>query len=96
MGRRKKVVSANEHLYSRTPHYTMPEGRVIERGEIIKIDGEWGGRFRFHEHVVRTDSGAEWIDCFEMVKGTPSGWRSFRPDRIKPLPRKRVKRIENR
>lgn len=86
MGRRKKVVGPNDHLYSRTPHYEMPDGRVIERGEIIKIDGEWGGKFRFHEHVVRTDSGIDWIDCFEMVKGQASGWRSFRTERIKPIP----------
>lgn len=96
MARRKKVVSPNEHLYARTPHYTTPEGRVIEQGEIIKIDGEWGGRFKFHEHVVRTDTGVEWIDCFEVVKGTTSGWRSFRPERIRPLPRKRKAKSENR
>lgn len=92
MGRKKKVVGPNEHLYSRTPYYTMPEGRVIERGEIIKIDGEWGGRFRFHDHVVRTDTGVEWIDCFELVKGIPSAWRSFKVDRIKPIARKRLKK----
>lgn len=92
MGRRKKVVSPYSHLYSRTPYYEMPDGRVIEHGEIIKISGEWGGKFKFLEHVVRTDNGVEWIDCFEVIKGVSSGWRSFRPDRIKPLPKKRRKR----
>lgn len=92
MGRRKKVVSPNASLYIRTPFFTMPDGRVIEQNEIIKIDGEWGGKFRFKEHVVRKDTGIDWIDCFELDKGVTCGWRSFRTERIKPLPRKRVKK----
>lgn len=93
MGRRKKVVGPNAHLYVRTPEFTMPDGRVIERGEIVKIAGEWGGKFKFHEHVTRTDTGIDWIDCFEMVKGHSSGWRSFRTERLKPIPiRKRRKK----
>jgi hypothetical protein len=92
MGRRKKVVSPNAHLYSRNPFYTLPDGRTIEKDEIIKIDGEWGGRFKFQEHVVRKDTGVEWIDCFEIQKGILCGWRSFKPDRIKALPKKRNKR----
>jgi hypothetical protein len=70
----------------------MPDGRVIESGEIIKINGEWGGKFKFIEHVVRTDSGIEWIDCFEVVKGVSSGWRSFRPERIKPMPKRKKRK----
>jgi len=92
MGRRKKVVSSNQHLYSRTPSYTMQDGRTIERGEIIKIHGVWGSKFMFHDHVVRTDSGAEWIDCFELSGGQIGVWRSFRSERIKPMPRKRGKK----
>lgn len=91
MGRRKKVISPNAHLYIRNPFYTLPDGRVIEKDEMIKIEGEWGGRFKFQEHVVRTDTGVEWIDCFETQKGMLCGWRSFKPERIKPMPRKRVK-----
>jgi hypothetical protein len=70
----------------------LPDGRTIEKDEIIKIDGEWGGRFKFQEHVVRKDTGIEWIDCFEIQKGILCGWRSFKPDRIKALPKKRNKR----
>ena len=95
MPRRKKVVSPNDHLYIRTPEFTMPDGRVIQRGEIIKIDGEWGGKFKFHEYVVRTDSGIDWIDCFEIVKGYSSGWRSFRTDRIKPIPIRKKRKKKN-
>lgn len=85
MGRRRKVVSPNSHLYTRFNSFVMPDGRVIEKDEIIKIDGEWGGRFKFSEYVIRNDSGIDWIDCFEMRGGVLCGWRSFRTDRIKPM-----------
>jgi len=94
--RRKPVISPNAHLYHRVPSYTMPDGRIIEKDEIIKIKGEHGGKFKFLEHVTRTDTGVEWIDCFELRGGVLCGWRSFYPDRIKPLPkntRKRRKRV---
>lgn len=92
MSRRKKVVSPNAYLYNRVDHYVMPDGRVIEKDEIIKIKGEHGGKFKFHEHVTRTDSGIEWIDCFELHRGSLGGWRSFYPDRIKPMPKPRRRR----
>ena len=92
MGRRKAVKSPLAHLYHRVPHYTMSDGRVIEKDEIIKIKGEHGGKFKFLEHVTRTDSGIEWIDCFELRGGVLCGWRSFYPDRIKPMPISRRKR----
>lgn len=92
MGRRKKVISPNSDLYIRNSSYTMPDGRVIEKDELIKIYGEWGGKFKFLEHVVRKDTGVEWIDCFELDKGVLCGWRSFRPERIKPLPKTRRKK----
>jgi hypothetical protein len=92
MGRRKKVVSPLAHLYHREPTYTTAEGRTIEPGEIIKIKGVWGSKFKFKEYVRRTDSDAEWIDCFELEKGQLCGHRSFRPELIKPLPKTRRKR----
>jgi len=70
----------------------MPDGRIIEKDEIIKIQGEHGGKFKFLEHVTRTDSGIDWIDCFEIRGGVLCGWRSFRVERIKPLPKTRRKR----
>jgi hypothetical protein len=91
MAKRKIVVSPNAGLYQRVSNYTMPDGRVIEDGEIIKIVGEWGSKFKFKEHVERTDTGAEWIDCFQIIGGQLAGWRSFKPDRIKPMPKKRGK-----
>ena len=95
MARRKKRVSPNSHLYNIEESYTLPDGRVIEKDEIIKISGEHGVRFRFKSHVTRTDTGVEWIDCIQMEKGVSAGYRSFRPDRIKPLPKSRRPRKIN-
>ena len=95
MGRRKKVVPPLAHLYHREPTYTLEGGRVIESGEVIKIKGIWGTKFKFKEYVRRTDTGVDWIDCFELEKGQLCGHRSFRTDRIKPLPKKRRKRNKN-
>lgn len=89
MGRRKKYVSPVGNKFDRKQEYTLDSGRVIEHGEIIKIAGEHGCKFRFLEHVTNTETGAEWIDCFQLHQGVASGWRSFRTDRIKPMPKKR-------
>lgn len=92
MARRKKTVSPFAHLYHREPYYTLEGGRVIEKGEVIKIHGINATKFKFVEYVRRTDTGVEWIDCYELEKGVMCGMRSFRPNRIKPLPKKRSKR----
>jgi hypothetical protein len=93
MGRKKRVVSPLEHLYDRTSEYTLESGRTVSEGEIIKISGVWGTKFKFKEYVVRTDNGKEWIDCYELEKGVRCGLRSFYPEKIKPMPiRKRRNR----
>jgi len=94
MGRKKKVVSPFQYLYTRTPEYTLESGRTISQGEIIKIDGVWGTKFKFKEHVIRTDSGKEWIDCYELERGILCGTRSFYPERIKPLPKSKRNKIK--
>jgi hypothetical protein len=97
MGRRKKIVSPLESLYDRTPEYTLESGRTITEGEIIKIDGVWGTKFKFKEHVIRTDNGKEWIDCYELEKGVNCGLRSFYPEKIKPIPirKRRNKKLKS-
>lgn len=91
MGRRKKYVSPVADKFHREPSFVLESGRIIEHGEIIKIVGEHGCKFRFLEHVRNRETGVDWIDCFELRQGVPSGWRSFRTERIKPLPKKRMK-----
>jgi hypothetical protein len=93
MARKKKVVSPFSHLYCYEQTYTTSEGRLIESGEIIKIRGIWGVKFKFVRHVQRTDDNTkEWIDCYELEKGVTCGLRSFYPERIKPLSKKRNKK----
>lgn len=74
--------------------YIEVDGFIINRGDIIKITGEHGMRFKFHSFVTNPANGAQWIDCFEMHKTVASAFRSFRIDRIKRIPvrRKRVSR----
>lgn len=52
-------------------------GRLVERGTELSIVKN--GRMKFLEHVVNTDSGAEWIDCVDKNKAI----RSFRPEQVK-------------
>jgi len=84
--KKKTLVSPNSHLFKREDFYVLADGKVVKRGQVIRISGEHGGRFKFHSHVTHTDSGVEWIDCFELQKGIPSSWRSFRPEKIKVIP----------
>ena len=69
--------------------------RVIVSGDIIKISGEYGSRFKFDSVVTNKETGAQWIDCFEFSKGAVSACRSFKPDRIKLIPIKRGRRNVN-
>ena len=92
MGRRKKIKSLNPnaHLFVRQESFTIPEtSRVIGQDEVIKISGEHGRKFRFKGYVTRTDTGVEWIECIQLEKSVSAGWRFFRPERIKPLPKNR-------
>jgi hypothetical protein len=67
----------------------LVNGRLIVTGDIIKIHGEHGAKFKFNNLVTNKETGAIWIDCFEMDKTLASAWRSFKPDRIKLIPIKR-------
>lgn len=74
----------------------LVNGRLIVTGDIIKIHGEHGAKFRFNSLVTNKETGSVWIDCFEMDKAVASAWRSFRPDRIKLIPIKRGRKNVNR
>lgn len=68
------------------------DGKTISKDDVIRIDGEHGIRFMFHEHVINTENGAEWVTVFELQKSTPGPFRSFKPDRIRLLsPRRKPK-----
>jgi hypothetical protein len=94
MGRKNRSVVADTK-FSRIQEITVGN-RLIVAGDIIKIDGEHGGKFKFHSLVTNKETGVQWIDCFELQKNVVSGWRSFRSDRIKLIPIKRGRRNVNR
>jgi len=91
---RRKTAAIAESIFTRVSEITVGS-RTVVRGDTIKIDGEHGGRFKFHSLVTNTETGSEWIDCFELHKSVASGWRSFRSDRIKLIPIKRGRRNVN-
>lgn len=78
-----------------TREYELEIGNfIIARGDIIKIEGEHGVKFKFDSLVTDPRTGSTWIDCFELEKGIVSRYRSFATDRVKRIPtrRKRVNR----
>lgn len=72
------------------------DGFTILQGDIIKIHGEHGIKFKFEAFVTNTETGTKWIDCFEMERGSVCGQRSFYVERVKRIPKKRGKRVSRR
>jgi hypothetical protein len=95
MPRRKKVPAAPTKFH-REPEAILPSGRKIERGDMLRVSGEHGLRFKFDSLVTNIETGAQWIDCFEIYKARAGVLRAFKADRIKPMPKTRRKRRANR
>jgi hypothetical protein len=93
MARRKQAVVQPSH-FSTVP-YMESKGFEIRSGEIIKVHGEYGARFKFVGITTNELTGSSWVDCFEIIGGVPSVFRSFKEDRIKRIPKrgKRAKRV---
>jgi hypothetical protein len=90
MPRRKKVPPPATK-FSRVPE--MEYGNfTIEKGELIKIQDEWGMRFKFDSVVTNDETGAQWVDCFEVHKARTGCLRSFALDRVKRVPTRRGRR----
>lgn len=95
MGRRPKhqMSEMSKRFYRESS--VILDGFEISSGDFFKVRGEHGGRFKFHSFVTNTETGAQWVDCFEVMSGTPSVFRSFKLDRLKRIPnkRRRAKRV---
>lgn len=65
---------------------------TIAKGDIIKIQDEHGRKFKFDSVVTNTETGAMWIDCFEVQKATSGQYCSFAIERVKRIPARRGKR----
>jgi hypothetical protein len=91
MGRPRKYSGTDPFV--RTDSFITLEGKTVSAGDIIKIRGIWGTKFRFFQHVTNPVTGVEWIDCVELEKGVGCGMRSFYSERVKIIPKKRGKRV---
>jgi hypothetical protein len=79
----------------RYEHSMQCDGFEITRGDLIKISGEYGLRFKFESLATNVETGATWVDCFEIFRGRTHSYRSFNIDRVKRIPQrgKRGRRV---
>lgn len=90
MQRRKKYKHSESKL-DINPTFIVGN-REITTGDIVKVHGEHGSKFKIIGFVTNTQTGHQWVDCYALCKGVPAQTRAFTLDRIKPLPRKRRKK----
>jgi hypothetical protein len=95
MSRKKNQTEIAETKFHRVPELPF-DNHIISRGDMIKVKGEYGMKFKFDHVVTNTETGAVWIDCFETFRGTVGAFRSFKIDRVKRIPKRRVKKNVNR
>lgn len=96
MAKRKtaSVVSEMAKKFVREDRMLL-DGFEVVRGDIIKVVGQYGLKFKFDSLVTNAETGATWVDCFEVFRGTASQFRSFSPQLVKRIPQrgKRAKRV---
>jgi hypothetical protein len=92
--RRETIVSPTE--FSTETTFEL-NGFIINVGDTVKVEGEYGARFKIHGLTTNTKTGAQWVDCFEINRGQIGALRSFKSDRIKRIPQKgkRAKRVND-
>jgi len=95
MRKRIQVEVANTK-FERSPEIEI-DGFTISQGDLFKVKGEYGIRFKFYSLTTNLETGSSWVDCFEIIRGQVGAFRSFKPDRIKRIPQKgkRAKRVNN-
>lgn len=105
MARLKKIKGYGLEIpdrYVREETLTLPDGNVIERGDMFKIRGknsfgvgEWGISFKFNYVVTDTKLNKTYVECFEMYRGRAGVMRAFPIERIKRIPKKRIRKRKN-
>jgi len=92
----KKVRSVKPEITKFSREYVLQVGNfTIAQGDIIKIEGEHGGKFKFDAVVTNTENGRVWVDCFDVHKKSMGAYRSYSIDRVKRIPTKRGKQKKN-
>ena len=64
MGRRKKVEISDP--FNREDSFVTTEGKEITKGDLIKVKGIWGVKFKFLNYVTNPKNGISWVDCIEL------------------------------
>jgi hypothetical protein len=92
--RRETIVSPTE--FSTELSFEL-NGFIINAGDTVKVEGEYGARFKIHGLTTNAKTGSQWVDCFEINRGQLGALRSFKSDRIKRIPQKgkRAKRVND-
>jgi hypothetical protein len=82
--------------FLREPEISV-DGFTINQGDLFKVKGEYGSKFKFLGLITNLETGSQWVDCFEVVRGQVGSLRSFKSDRIKRIPQKgkRAKRVND-
>jgi hypothetical protein len=94
MGRRKLSTVVHHSIFETKTSFEL-NGFLITAGDLVKVKGEYGTKFKVRGLTTNTETGAQWIDTFEMIRGQASAFRAFKIDRIKRVPQrgKRAKRV---
>lgn len=94
MAKKKYEIPEIAKKFVRTDRMVI-DGFEIVRGDIIKVVGQYGLKFKFDSFVTNTETGSTWVDCFEIFRATSSQFRSFKPEDVKRIPQrgKRAKRV---
>jgi hypothetical protein len=94
MARKRNAPEAVKTKFVREDRMVV-DGFEVVRGDIIKVSGQYGMKFKFDSFVTNSETGAVWVDCFEVFRNSASAWRSFKPEMVKRIPQrgKRAKRV---
>lgn len=95
MGRRKKYIVPEIATKFVREFSLVADGFEIKTGDIIKVKGEYGVKFKFYSLTTNIETGSQWVDCFETHRQQSGVFRSFYPERVKRVPQrgKRAKRV---
>lgn len=89
MARKSKYQPSEEARKFVREDKIIVDGFEIVRGDIIKVKGEHGGKFKFDYFVTNAKTGSTWIECFEVHRGQSGCYRAFRLESVKRVPKKR-------
>jgi hypothetical protein len=94
--KRTSHVEPTPTKFLRDPEISI-DGFTISQGDLFKVKGEYGNKFKFLGLITNLETGSQWVDCFEVVRGQVGALRSFKSDRIKRIPQKgkRAKRVND-